>query len=446
MASPIELKIVRDTNNTTTTYTEEIILVHTYNPQPGNGIDDITESIPLQIEGSKATARATITSINNMLDTARFRNEKGYGDKIYLMTRTGGTAESWRRSPILDGRLSVTDDGVIAGLASNSRTPTTLTVTRGGYFEDHTVLNVPFYNSNGTMSADWISFYNCNSGAGTAPNKLNNYGIVNAASISGDLPAPLLVGLTNTGGTVNRYIVSLVAVGGNGTANPDYFFKDFSGTADASCSGGSAAVYTLSSAAEADMFTANIYGAGPFLQLGGAPYHVIARFANNTSLANVKFRLKFQSGTTTIWQGPQFALSSTDIIQDLGVINLPPGQSHTWGDGNVVISGQRTTGSSETIKLDFLQFLGGTYASLKGIVPITGTDSLSYGGNNKTIYRVSSSLPRTDWIAYGADALMLQPGKSNLFQILSQSSTPGTAAINYETQVEIWYRPRWSSL
>lgn len=444
MASPIELKIARKT------YADDLLevsLVHTYNPKPGNGMDDISESIPLVLEGSAATARTTINSINDLLQQARQRDENGYGDDIYLMTRTGGTAETWRRSRILDGRLSITDGGIIAGLASNDRTPATLTITREGYFEDDTLVAAAFYNSNGTMASDSpINLFNCNSGAGAAPNKLENYAILNSENIQGDLSSPVRFSLENGGtATVDKYFVSMFA-SGYGTAQPSYYFKDFSGTADAGCSGGSASVVSLSTAAETDMFTANVNGATNYRQFGGAAFHVVARFRNDTSLANVKFRLKFKSGTTTVWTGPQFLLPNTDIIQDLGVVNLPPGEKSAWSDGNLVITGQRTTGSTETIGLDFIQFFGGNFAQLDGLVPVAQNGIITYDGILKTITRYAGGGGNTtsDWIVYGSSGLMIQPGKSNIFMIAMQTSTAGIAPINTPTPIEAYYRPRWS--
>lgn len=449
MASPIELKLSRYTNGDYTLNGAEITLLHTYNPKQGNGVDDITESIPLQLEGSKATVRATINSINDFLASARRREEGGYGDIVYLMTRTGGTAESWRRSIIKDGKLSVTDDGIIAGLNSGDRTSASLTITRDGYFDDLTYRSVEFYNANGTTlprpDDDPINLYNCNSGSGTAPTKLQNYAIVDAADIVGDLPAPISLLIGNSAGSIDKYYVS-VTTPYEGTATPSYYFYDFSGTADASCSGGSAASYTLSTAAEADMFSATMTGGPLFQQLGGAPYHVIARFRNNTSLGNVRFRLKIKNGAATIWTGQQFMLPNTDIMQDLGVVNLPPGLPYSFGSGVLVISGTRTTGSSETIGLDYIQLFGGDYAELQGLATSDAGHYVNFGGRNKVISRMgAASMPYLDWIAYGSSTLMLRPGKDNMLQVVSQTSTAGTAEIDHLNSISATYYPRWSS-
>lgn len=448
MASPIELKLSRYADGDSGLNGAEITLKHSYNPKPGNGIDDISETIPLQLEGSQTTVRATINGINAFLESARKRDEGGYGDIVYLMTRAGGTAESWRRSAIKDGRLSVTDDGIIAGLSSGTRTPATLSITRCGYFEDVTKKSVQFYNPNGTIlplpDDDPINLYNCNSGAGTAPSKLYNYAVVDAANITGDLPAPIAITVRNYSGSIDKYYVSLTK-SYYGTATPSSYFYDFSGTADASCSGGSAAVYTLSTDGEADMFAATITGGPLFQQLGGAPYHVIARFRNNTSLANVRFRLKIKNGASTIWTGSSFMLTNTDIMQDLGVVNLPPGLPYNFGEGVLIISGARTTASTETISLDFIQLFGGDFAQLVGLATSDVDHNIGFGGRNKVIARSAGGIPYLDWIAYGANALVLRPGNDNMLLIVSQTSTPGTAEINHLNKIDANYYPRWSS-
>jgi hypothetical protein len=450
MASPIELKLSRiQYYGYSPTTIEEITLTHTYNAKHGNGVDDITESIPLQLTGTQSEVQSTINKINLAMDDAAKFTESGYGDRVYIMSRAG-TALEWRRSPVVDGRLSITNDGVVSGLTSGDRTPATLSITRAGYFENVTGVQIPFYNSNGTVTdLAELNLFNCNSGAGTAPNKLQNYALVNSGDVLGDLPAPVSLIVSNSAGgatPINKYIVSLNSAN-YGTVSPSYYFVDFSGTADASCSGGSYATSTLSTSAETDMFTANIVGLAQFMQYGGAPFHVMARFRNNTSLGNVKFRLKFQSGTTTVWSGPQFILPNTNIIQDLGVINLPPGNTY-WGSGNLVITGQRTTGSSETIGLDFIQFFGGSYAELNGLVSADSSHSIVFGGytTKVDIYRAASGgVPLPDWYVHGTNSLMLQPGKTNMLLVLSQTSSPGTAEINHLNSIEASYRPRWSS-
>jgi len=450
MASPLEIKLSRHRYGSSLLNGSEITLTHWYSPKAGNGVDDITESIPLQLTGSQSAVQLTINSINKMLDCARQFDENGYGDQVELMVRAG-TASAWRTSPIRDGRLSVTEESVQAGLSSGDRTPATLNITRAGYFEGGTANFIPFYNGNGTANAtDGINLLNCADSGGTAPALRQNYAYVNPADIQGDLPAPMTLWIRNEidGGSalpVSKYFISAMTPHYDVISNANYY-RDFSGTADATCSGGAAATYTLSTSDETDMFTANIASATTFLQLGGAPYHIIARFRNNTSLANVKFRLKFKSGTTTVWAGPQFTLPNTNIIQDLGVVNMPPGASFGWGDGNLVISGQRTTASSETIGLDFIQFFGGDYAEFTGIVNAGDHDYLYIVGRYEKIYRLNSfgNFPVMDWTANGKTALMLRPGDYNMLLILAQTSTPGTAEIGHWNKLEGSYSPRWS--
>lgn len=447
MASPLEVKLTRYPNGDTSLAGSAITLIADYAPIPGNGIDDISESIAIEIAGNKATIIAAINSINVFLADARARGENGYGDLVYIEARTG-TSASWKRSEILDGRCGLTEAGVRL-LDKGLRAPATLTITRRGYFEDSTYYSVEFYNTNGTIlpkpNDNPINLYNCNSGAGTAPTKLQNYAIVDAADIIGDLPAPMGLLIGNTAGSIDKYYVSLTTPY-EGTATPSYYFYDFSGTADATCSGGAAASYTLSTAAEADMFSATMTGGSLFRQLGGAPYHVIARFRNNTSLANVKFRLKIKNGATTVWTGPQFLLPNTDIMQDLGIVNLPPGLPYNFGSGTLVISGMRTTGVSETIGLDFIQLFGGDYAELQGLATSDTGHYVNFGGKNKAIVRFGTgAVLYLDWITYGGNTLMLRPGKDNMFQIVSQTSTAGTAEIDHLNSMSASYYPRWSS-
>ena len=81
MANPLELKITRYINGNSITDTlngAAVTLKHTYNPKPGDGESDISETVQLVLEGAQATVQSTVNTINRYLADARARNENGY--------------------------------------------------------------------------------------------------------------------------------------------------------------------------------------------------------------------------------------------------------------------------------------------------------------------------------------------------------------------------------
>ncbi len=446
MANPLELKLTRYLNGDALVDTlngAEVTLKHTYNPKPGDGESDISETVALVFEGAQATVQSTINTINRYLADARARNANGYGDRVYLEARAG-TAAAWRRTEILAGRLNVTDDGLQAGLTSNDRTNANLSITRRGWWENTAGTYLPVYNSNGTADAGGtVNVFNCADGTGVAPNKRENYVYAGAASILGDMAAPVTVYANYAGTAKISSIYAAHAEQLGGTAEfAGYHYRDISGSADATCSGG-AYVSASITAGTATFITGVVITSPAALSLGGAPYHVIARFRDASSLANVRFQLRFHNNVDT-WFGPLVALSTNDLIQDLGIVNLPPGLASDNGSGTLDLWGTRTTTNTETINIDFWQYFGTEFVRLKTI--LAGDGLYKYGGANKIVSHLGKAKTAyaMDTVGYGADTFTVVPNKSNLYFFLIQLSN-GTAPITDGLGIYMTYRPRWSS-
>ena len=454
MANPLELKITRYINGDSITDTlngSAVTLKHTYNPKPGDGETDISETVQLVLEGAQATVQSTVNTINRYLADARARNLNGYGDRVYIEARAG-TAAGWRRSEITDGRISVTDDGMQAGLTSNARTNANLTITRRGWWENTAGTYLPIYNSNGTADAsgEYVNVYNCNDGSGSSPNKRENWVKAASANIIGDLPAPIKTTVYSVTVTALNKVYAARTISHYPNLSADDYFFDQSGTSDAGCSGGAYLSTSISTDAETTVGTATIVKTveEPYLvsKYGNAPFHVIARFKDNTSLANVRFRLKVQINSTTMWTGPQFMLSTSEIIQDMGVVNIPPGPAFEWNTLTLLLTATRITSATETIKLDYLALFGSELTVLQNIYT-EPTGIYRFGGetNIATFAMLTPGEYSAPIIKYGANSLMVVPGRDNFYNFATQSSAAGTAAITHNCKINMSYRPRWSS-
>ena len=455
MANPLELKITRYINGDSITDTlngAAVTLKHTYNPKPGDGESDISETVQLVLEGAQATVQSTVNTINRYLADARARNENGYGDRVYIEARAG-TAAEWRRSEITDGRITLTEGGMQAGLSSGTLSPAQLTITRRGWWENTAGTFLPIYNSNGTATTDvsdwYVDIFNCADSSGTAPTKRENWVKLAAGSISGDLPSPVTTWIRQQGTALavrSIYAGKVVANYGTSALVMSDYYADFSGSADASCSGGSFSPASISTDAETELFTATFTTAESMMRFGGAPYHVMARFRDANSFADVRLRIKVLSGSTVVWTGQKFLLASTtELIQDLGIVNLPPGLPSEWNSFSMKIYGTRITGDTETIKLDFLQCFGGEFVKLYQLNPSTN-DLYKWGGENKVLTRYANhftTLATMDMVGYGAESFTVEPGKEHAFMFLIGGTA--SAPIDNNAWIGMYYRPRWSS-
>lgn len=418
-----------------------------YSPKAGNGVDEITETLEIYITGANAAAIQTgMRTIGKLLETARYRSEEHVGHRVYLMARVSGET-NWWQSEILDGRILLTETGVEGALA-NGRADARLTLTRDGFFSMQLQASVWMSNPNSPSGTNIATIFNCADESGAAPNVLANYVLVAEEDIQGDLPAPVYIQLTNKA-SVNDF--KKIFIGRTLQHEKQYnlvlsrFTKDFVGTADATCAGGSFASASLSTNNETTLFSFSIPETN-MMDLGGDLYHILARFRDNGSLGNVKFRLQLLSGSTVVWKGPQIRLENTDIMQDLGVANLPPGPYYQWDDVTLAITGQRTTAVTETVELDFLQFFGREFVKLKMLVSIGPNQRLDYGGRDQYLSSVDATGYHMDVIAYGADTLTLRPGQDNAFWFLVQSTDPNTAAKDHKSNINMVYHPRRSTL
>lgn len=450
MASPIELTLARyfDNDEVDTVNGSEITLTHDYNPKPGNGVDDITENINIQLSGTKSTVQASVNAINSILDVARRRASLGYGDRVFVKARADASA-AWRRSEIIDGRLTVTDEGVRAGLSSGLRTPATLTITRRGWFENAVALELPLTNDNGTSSSpNYQRVYNCDDGAGTAPAIRNNWVSIPSASITGDLPSPVLMrAKLSSGNPIRLYASHGISYYGN--VNDANFFWDQSGTADASCSGGYYKSTAISSSFDGELAVIQIATTDALRQLGGAPYHIVLRFRDTTSITNVKYQIGVVSGSSYVWYSDWKRITSVDvgeIMHDMGVVNIPFGVSTAWTNLKIIVLGSRLTANTETIGVDYAAIFGGEFVNLKNIFNSSfNADSVIYfGGLNKTLYRDDpTSGACKDVVAFGAETLTIIPGVDNIYHFAIQNT--GSAAITIYADIRMRYNPRWST-
>ena len=434
-------------------------LVGGYSPSPGNGSDIVTESIQCMISGTEAEIKVKIQTVNLLLDAARRYADLPALGPIALKFRWNH-GDMLMASVVLDGQISLQAGGLEAQLQAG-KVKAQITIKRRGWWDATISTNTNLYNGNGS-SVGPLNLYNCDDRSGVSPNVRSNWVYLksDANYLQSDLPMPVRLAIQNktndTDGISTIYLANNVLPGyiteGTATTRIALFTMEAesgtggSDTADAAASGGKYRIYSLTTAAETDIISWTLsldlcaYGAGRL-------YHVMARFhPAGTSIPNVKFRLQLLSGSTVIWNGPQVLPTTANLIQDLGVINIPMG--HWWevtGGLNLKITAQRTTGVTETVNLDFVQFFqADDFIKLVGMNELEYNNTLYVGYETyvSTLYRNAGGIKYRDWIAYGPEFMRVYPENSNILMMLVQSGNLAKAEITRLAAVAASYYER----
>jgi len=411
----------------------------------------VVETMRVRITGtSKADLRTKLSAVYDFADQVRrfWKGANPYFGRVLLQVEDTGNSY-W--SLLYD--VQVSHDDILGATLANYQTVVTVTYERAGFWEKSSsiVLNaITLTNPNGTGIT--LNIANCNDGTGVSPNILANYVDIDTTDIDGDVPTPLYFGVTNKENVATGN--SIIYVGGIGVSSagvlPTLFFEGEAAsggtsTADATCSGSAKGRVVLASGAEAEMLawslTSNV---DRYL---GLWYKIVARFAAVAGLGDVSFRWKLTSGTTVIWEGPQFRLENpTTLIQELGEFPLPPLVG--WaGTIYLRLYGEQTTGASITLDVDYIQLLSADIAvKLVGLVPQEYNVVVELP-NEETIYPVPArAVSYYDWYALWNRVLMINPGQYYRLHFVVQSEVAGTAEKDRNSNVGMMYRQRYRSI
>lgn len=399
--------------------------------------DRVTDTIQLKISAASiASLQASISALSLYLANASEFSASGINAPTYVGCQPDGAAAMFF-SKIYSGYLTYDQNALSLEFWTNNKTVLiSLTIERDNWWIDGGA-QITFVNLNTPGGDPTGLIYNCNDLTGTAPTKKMNYVKLPAAQVTGNLPAYLSLTYLDSmvlDSTARLWISGSDARDGLGYQANTLEAESASGasaTVDAQCSNGNKVVKSLTTDAETILLTwTNLVIPSTHIYC-----HIMARFADNTNLGDVRFRLKVQSGGIDIWTGQQFELSSpTSIIQDLGVVQLPPTLiSNTYFD--LCITAQRKTTGTKTISVDFIQiFPARNFTYLEGVTPLYQNDSVTVGWDSTTrapiVYRTSSGHMYTDWFLRGSTALTAYPGKDNYYAVLVEAGTSGTAEIS----------------
>lgn len=401
---------------------------------------NVTEAVEFVITGATSAAVQTkLNQIERILSVVNQRLLTGTGAKAYLHFQAGGDASPYR-SELLGYRLILDDD---AAVALNQLTlGVKLIVTRRPYWEGARTA-IPLSNGNGSNILTGLLVRNHNdSGAGD-----DNWCDIAASSITGSLPAPLEVRMSNASGATrwyrhwhisnNIYSPSLAhiiegeaALSGYGTTG-----------SDAACSNGQ---YRSRTAIGWLTFRWNVPPATLDL-FAGRYVRILARFRwLSNSPRDARVTLYDFAGLYPLAQSPQTVLrGGHEFIQDCGALPFPAADYSTnWAVHVLELAVNVPT--SETIDLDFIQLTPtepmlyrkliqlGYQTPVGDAVVDDGIEGLTYYEDGLTGLRYPIYIARSEpvhvWPGVDQRLLILHDGSGQL--------------PSWSVSVQAWYRPR----
>jgi len=179
----------------------------------------------------------------------------------------------------------------------------------------------------------------------------------------------------------------------------------------------------------------------------GYYFHGVLRYGGVSVPTGTKLRLKVMMSVSTLWQGEQVTVSSSDQITHLGSFRLPPNLYNASGSHSLslVLTGQKTGGG--TVNVDYLQLT--PTESYRKYINAGGYD-LDY--NERLVDDVFTGNIFSDWVASGsigqiglyiADGaqLTLIDGYTNRFYFVHDGDTGMGSALR-TLAIVLRYRPR----
>lgn len=415
---------------------------HPQTPSPGTNLNqqgagdyalnpynyqDVTESIDLLIQGSDiADLQGNVRAIQTLLETGRRRQGSGMGARLFLIVQWSGEAAAWR-SEVPAGRLLLDDAGF---QVSRLKVEATLMVTRRYFWEANSETQLSMTSSETTVAATTVVLYNDDDASSVATNYIN----IAAAQVTGALPTPVRLLLTNAEvsalGWSDFYIANTVFCD---PANYSGFLRGSVAV--------SGATHAWATNPEEAAWRWNLTDAA-LTRLGGRYFRVILALSSASS--NVYFRPEVQATTLglTLYKGKQ-VLGNAGDLYDLGAVPIPPGGYNLVGtDIDLVIDVQKVGGG--TVIADFASLMPaqqGCFVKLTQLGFSTPTDEgIELNGPEGTVYYVSGAL---HWpiVRQEGGPLFLWPGIINKLRVLYRTSD-WSGAVGKKLNAQAFVRER----
>jgi hypothetical protein len=389
---------------------------------PSDVNSDVTEPAELLVDGYD-TGVALQQSVNRLFKKARQYAKSKVGDPVYVYYRLGDTGPYYR-SEIRDGRCELPPRTLGAHLRGDLF-PFQVIWTREPRWRSTTLSTVQLTNGNGTNQVNL-----------TLDNDGNHYANISSGAITGDLPTPALIEITNNEASVS----GVFRIGHGYILNTSQAWliqgeSAGSGTANGSSSGGE---YRALNVTTSDTSLLDLTLSSTLLDNARRGwFRLVARFTGNPTGA-VRLKPQLLYGSNVLSPGKWVRTTANQELLDLGEVQLPPYES----GGNSAALTLRLRGkadSNTTVNLDYIVCM--PIDGWRKLVPVNtglvGTHTLVDDGPAGRVYEIVGTDQVNTYAAYGSP-ILLEPNTAQKFLIV-QADANGAAGISREITLSVSY-------
>ncbi len=406
--------------------------------------NDVTEDATVNLRGTAATMRSTINGIEALLQAAKLRQATGVGPRVFALYKPVDADAVTYRSEILDGRVLLSTEPMLRRFGDTNPTIRIGVIWTRAHWWEGDLAEISLSANGQAAATGGRTIYN---------NPANgNWVQMAAAQVTGVLPTPAMIELTNTAGgsrNLRKLFFSL-----NAYSDPVNFVSFLQG--EARLSGGSVASAATHSGGQALSFVLSgtpVTFAWTLTQANmqrtrGRRVRVVARFAGTSGALYVAPQVRTSAGVV-LWTGDEISIGPLlyEVWTDLGILPLPPGGYDDAYSAHQLALVFRGTGLGE---LDVLQLSPlDSYRYLEMPVPgvaVGNNAAAVHDGIEGRAYVLTSGV-RTGLPTSFGGPLMLQPGVIQRIYTLWQihagaTAGVGDAPIADTASVRLYYRPR----
>lgn len=412
----------------------------------------VTETIHIHIYGASSVVQSKIQEIERFIARVEHRQRLRSGDRGYLWLQLDSETNTWQ-SEVLSARLEINEGELHYLTASDGGIDATLVLTRRPWWEERNVQELPLYNTSvSSKTTGGVAIYN-HDDATTAH---DNWVDIAAADVIGNVPSPLTITMANSNGiglwTSNFYQTNNVF-----HSPTTYDLSTFAHIIEGESANGIASI--ADSASSGGYYGQGVWSGsiGHYVHLfvwdlspsflaaaAGDFFRVLCRFASTPpSGIELQLHLKFPSGspTTTLWEGPKMTATGR-LLQDLGIVQLPPGIPSDFHDSLSLILSAKYTGSGQ-LNVDFLQLTpaNSTRWFKQSSYQIEANDQIINDGPVNRVYGLDATTGY-QWNIFEvySGVLYVWPNQNQRLIFLHDEAT--TMNISRTWTVRAYYRPR----
>jgi hypothetical protein len=399
---------------------------------------NVTEDAEVNLRGTAATIRSTVASIELLLQAAIRRQETGVGDKVYVTFAP--LSETAYRSEVFDGRVVWSTDPGLRRLGDTNPTVRIDVIwTRApGWDGDLTQISLSANGQSASTSARTLTNDPAN----------GNWVQMAAAQVTGDMPTPVMLELTNTSGGSRAYrkLVVNVNAGSDPASLVHYLQAEAavsggSSSADAACSGGNKWSVTLSTTPTTYQWT---LPQADMQRTKGRRARITARVVSIAGATYVRPKILDGAGAQVLWSGDELYLGSlTDtVLLDLGIVPLPPGgYGATYAAHRLGLEMRSSGAPTDVFDVFQLTMLDAyLYADLNSI-SVANNAALVLDGVEERNYISASSVWTPLATSFGGP-LLLQPNTLQRIHVLYEIAATAGVPITSTLGVRAYFRPR----